>query len=309
MTLLLALLLTVSPEDDLRSKDAFVRAQNFYKQGRFLDAIHTFEESGRLKERPAVSYNLGRCYEELNETGRALFYYREYVKQAPTATDRPAVESKIAAMTKKLAGKKLQLLAVSVKPEEATIAVDGQRVGVGHAELEVPYGVHELKISASGHEGAERSMNVTGDEVATAAFLLKKVEVPVQTVTVPLVMVEPAQPPADAPVKQAKPELTPKDVKPGTVEAKPGFVQQHRGSLVAGAIAIVGAGVGIGLGASSAAATEELRSDVHNREFADGLVGRATGYATGANVSYGVAGAAAVTAIVLFLLETKEPTP
>lgn len=309
MTLVLALLLAVSPEDDLRSKDAFLRAQALYKDGRYLDAIHTFEESGRLKQRPAVSYNLARCYDELAETGRALFHYREYLRQSPNASDKGQVETRIAALSKKLASKKLQVLAIAATPEEASLLVDGQRVGVGHVELEVSYGRHELKISAPGYESAERVLQVAAEAPASAVFQLSRVEAPVQTVTVPVPVLEPEKArPADAPVKQAEVALTPEVTSPPKPPGDRPFVSKHLGSLIAGGVAVVAAGVGAGFGISSASATADLRAASHSRTDADALVNTAVGSATGANVSYGVAGAAAVTAVVLFFIENAEGT-
>ena len=120
----------------------------------------------------------------------------------------------------------------------------------------------------------------------------------------PLVIVEPAKTPADAPVNEYKAEPVkdtdaPQDERP--------FLQKHSASTVTAALGVVALGVGVGFGASSASATAELRNDVHPREYADGLVKKANESALGANVAYGVAGAALITAVVvLFFVEPPE---
>jgi hypothetical protein len=74
-------------------------------------------------------------------------------------------------------------------------------------------------------------------------------------------------------------------------------------TYVAGGVAVagVGAGVTFGLLANSNAST--LRGSVHTSDQANGYVNNAKTDATVANISYGVAAAAAATAIVLFFVE------
>ncbi|MHB8878490.1 MAG: tetratricopeptide repeat protein [Myxococcaceae bacterium] len=67
------------------------------------------------------------------------------------------------------------------------------------------------------------------------------------------------------------------------------------------------AGVGFGLGASST--RDELLREVHPKAQAQALHNTAAGRATAANAAYGLAGAAAVTALVLLLLEPDSGEP
>ena len=82
--------------------------------------------------------------------------------------------------------------------------------------------------------------------------------------------------------------------------------QPKKGRLwtyVAGGVAVasVGAAVGLGVGANGNAA--ELRRTEHTQVEAQNLYNSANGMALGANVAYGVAGVAAVTAVILFFVE------
>lgn len=62
-------------------------------------------------------------------------------------------------------------------------------------------------------------------------------------------------------------------------------------------------GGGITFGVLSNAKANELRAEQHTREVATGLSNTSTQFATGANIAYGVAAGAAITAVILFFVE------
>lgn len=67
-----------------------------------------------------------------------------------------------------------------------------------------------------------------------------------------------------------------------------------------------GLATGVGLGVSAQASRDEMVREQHGTLEVQRLHDAALGQATGANISYGVAGVAAVTAIILFILEPKN---
>jgi hypothetical protein len=69
--------------------------------------------------------------------------------------------------------------------------------------------------------------------------------------------------------------------------------------------AAAGTGVALGLSAQNNANSLRTAPEPFKPGDAQALASKATGMATGANVAYGVAGAAVVTAVVLFFVEGR----
>lgn len=119
------------------------------------------------------------------------------------------------------------------------------------------------------------------------------------------IALRPAGKPADAPVATKteptkQPVLTPAatTVTAPAAEKKSGRVW----TWVAGGVAVAGAGAGIGLGAVASSKANEYNTVTRTPDQAAQLRSDATSMATAANISYAVAGAAAVTAIILFVV-------
>jgi hypothetical protein len=73
---------------------------------------------------------------------------------------------------------------------------------------------------------------------------------------------------------------------------------------VAGGVAVAAAGLGAGLGVAASGTASSIRDGTVRSGPENQQLGQsAQGLATGANVSYAVAGAAAVAAVVLFFVE------
>ena len=91
------------------------------------------------------------------------------------------------------------------------------------------------------------------------------------------------------------------------ITAQPrGFAMRVPAWLSAG-VGLVALGVGVALGLSAQTARAEMVSRVWPQETVQTLHDVALVRATGANVAYGVAAAACVAALVLFLLELRSP--
>jgi outer membrane biosynthesis protein TonB len=118
--------------------------------------------------------------------------------------------------------------------------------------------------------------------------------------------VEPA-PAAAEPTPQAPKarvvEARPRDEQPAPPAQGPGFFRRHLGSTIALGVGLAAAGAGIGFGVMA----EQAQDDVsHQYDPATDDAGRNNALA--ANVLFGVAGAAAITAVVLFIVEPGPTT-
>ncbi|MDX2014226.1 MAG: PEGA domain-containing protein [Myxococcaceae bacterium] len=291
-----------------KAKEAFLTGQRFYKEARYADAIAKFEEAYALKPSPVLFYNIGRCHEQLGDVPKALRAYRDYLRMAPDAKDKDTVSDAIANLERRLKEKGLQQLMVFADPPTAIIEVDGKVLGNSPASVELTAGNHKLSVRAEGFEPTER------------AFVMQTSRATEMTINLRPMAAKPMDPPppppplVDAP-KKDEPKvaaLTPtKDVtgtSSGATDVTKPAEPAHKGgrlwTWVAGGAAVAAAGAGVGMGFAAQEAAGRTANPPPGVTPAQ-QAANAQGLATGANVAYGVAGAAAVAAVVLFFIEGR----
>lgn len=280
--------------DVKKAKELFQWAQKLYKQARYAEAISKFEDAYAVRPHPVIFFNIGKCYEQLGETAKALRGYRDYLRLAPDASDKETVSDAIANLERRLREKGVQQLMVFSDPPTARISVDGKDLGTSPASVELVAGNHSLVVSADGFEKVTRSFVMQTTRATEMTITLRPIG---KDSTPPLI--------SDAPrvenptTLETSGSVTNPAVVSTTTEAKKGHVWTY----VAGGVAVasLGAAVGLGVGANSAA--DDMRSRERPQVEAQALHDQAQTLATGANVSYGVAAVAAATAIVLFFVE------
>lgn len=298
--LVVALIVSAPSADPAaKAKEAFLAAQKLYKEARYADAIVKFEEAHALKPSPVLFYNIGRCHEQLGDVPRALRSYRDYLRLSPDAKDRDTVNDAIANLERRLKEKGLQQLMVFADPPSAMIEVDGKVLGNSPASVELTAGNHKLIVRADGFETTER------------AFVMQTARATEMTINLrPVGKAGDAPPPpplVDAPKKDDPKTvaLTPStDPTTGAQVVKPGEPAKPKGRVwtwVAGGLAVGAAGGGLGLGLAAQGAAAGVRNAPVGQ--APMQAQNAQGLATGANIAYGVAGAAAITAVILFFVE------
>jgi tetratricopeptide (TPR) repeat protein len=278
-----------------KAKELFGAGQKLYKQARYAEAIAKFEEAYVVRPHPVIFFNVGRCHEQLGETAKALRSFRDYVRLAPDAKDRDAVNDAIANLERRLREKGLQQLLIFAEPSTARIVVDGKELGTSPSSVELVAGNHTLTVAAEGFEKVERSFAMVTTRATEMTITLR----PLTKDTLA----------SDAP--KAAPTLNPEDGPPPppplvTTQASPkkgGKVWTY----VAGGVAVAGLGAGIGMGVVASGKANELvkpaNGQPHSQDEATQLRDAAVSMSTGANVAYAVAGAAAVTALILFFVE------
>lgn len=294
--------------DTKKAKELFGAAQKLYKQGRFAEAIENFEAAYQAKPHPLIYFNVGRCYEELGKTGSALKAYKSYLRLSPEAKDRNQVADTIANLERKLRDQGLQQLTVVVDPPAAQIEVDGQPAGPSPATVELTVGNHRVVLTAEGYEKIDRTIAMTPGLASELNIAMVKSS-------------ELRAPAADAPVaERPKPEPTTGAIEPGPsfteISTEPAMVSVPRERLwtyVVGGIAVASLGTAIGLGVGSLKEAEAFRAGYDNGQPwpAEGPIhdegqahfDAAGRLSTGSNIAYGVAGATAIAAVVLFFVE------
>ncbi len=278
-----------APKTDVeRAKDAFNWAQRLYKQARYTEAVAKFEEAWLLKPHPVVRYNIGRCHEQLGDLPQAMRAYRDYLRLAPDAKDREIVSDALANLERRLQDKGVQQVLVYAEPSSAVISVDGRVLGTSPASVELSPGNHQVVVTAPGHESQQRAFVLTAQRSVELSFSLKA------AADVPVAVVTPAMVPIELP-PPTPPLVT-------TVSAPPAR-KPRIATWVAGGAALAGAGVAAGMFAGSVGTVGELRAMERPRAEQDVLATRAQDLQTGGVVAASLAGAALVTAVVLFFVE------
>lgn len=282
--------------DTAKAKELFQWAQKLYKQARYAEAISKFEEAYAVRPHPVIYFNIGKCYEQLGETAKALRAYRDYLRLAPDAKDKETVSDAIANLERRLREKGQQQLMVFADPPNARIAVDGKELGMSPASVELVAGNHTLTVQADGYEKVERS------------FVMQTTRATEMTITLRPVAKD--TPPVATNTDVPKKEDPPKSVTDVPPPPPPPVVvvpeQPKKGRLftyVAGGAAVAALGAGIGLGVAAGSTANDIKTNVHTGDEVTKLQQQAQGLSTGANISYAVAGAAAVTAVILFFVE------
>lgn len=83
---------------DARALDLFEQSERAYREGRFQEAVDKLLEARRYKAEPVLLYDLGRAYEALGKPGDAADAYARYLEEEPEASDRKAIEGRIATL-------------------------------------------------------------------------------------------------------------------------------------------------------------------------------------------------------------------
>ena len=83
-------------EEEERAKAHFLAGQSYYDQASYSDALREFNEAYRISKRPALLYNIARCFEALDKYDDAVAMLQHYLEEEPGTSDRAAVETRIA---------------------------------------------------------------------------------------------------------------------------------------------------------------------------------------------------------------------
>lgn len=340
---LLASLLGADPpsgDSTLAEAKAHVEtARKAFVARKFNVALQEFQAAQRLRPAPVLWFNIGKCYEKINEAPGALRAFRTYLHEAPSTPDKKQVNTAIRRMEAKLRSRGVQQLMVFSNPPGATASISGKGSLPVPATWELRPGTYTVTVSLAGYQTTQKPVTVTLKGSAN-------LEVALIAGGGPLGLPPPLTPVASShdddlgPLVESKPPPA-KDTNQGTVTVavRPNAPPPSSGStppvtpqrdldsilapprqplavnpppaasgrawtFVAGGISLAGAGAGVGFGLTANSARDALvspgfRSEVENNQ----LYSRARSSALYANIGYGTAAAAGVAAIVLFLVE------
>jgi len=302
-SLLAAAILSIAPaafaergERDL-ARVRYERAQALFEAGDYVAALSEFRAAYRSSPHPVVLTSQATCHERLGQHRVAEDLYQRYLRERPDAPNRAEIEGHIARI-RAMPG----TLQISSTPAGASVRVDGApQPGVTPLEAEVPPGRHVVVLELAGRASVTREVLV---EHAAASGV--EVDLSSGAAEAPAPAGAPGgdEGPADGDPAAASPATA------ATDDASPGGPSTPASLLVpawiAGGIAAVAAAAAVVTGAFAL---------IHNDEFHDGLAtGRDWGElgaladqgrteALVADILFGTALAAGITAAVLFAIE------
>jgi tetratricopeptide (TPR) repeat protein len=92
---------SLSVEDKELAKRHFLKGQHRFEQKEFQEAADHFEKAYEITGASDLLYNIGRCYEELENEPVAIEKYKMYLRLNPDAKDKDEVNGRIVALLQK----------------------------------------------------------------------------------------------------------------------------------------------------------------------------------------------------------------
>jgi tetratricopeptide (TPR) repeat protein len=272
----------VLEERKAEAKAQFEKGATLYREQRYEEAVIAFLAADRLTPNPALSFNIARAYERLDDTSSALRWYRDYLRRAPDAGNAGDVEAKVRSLDGVLVLRGLQQVTILSSPPGASVTVDGRDVGV------TPY--------TGDHSIGERAVTLKVSDYREKRFRLDLTSDAPRELNVDLSRVEPAPAPTAA-------STAPAAVREPSAETRFGVAPY----IVAGSGGVL---LAFALGFELARRSEESKAeDARSQiEFA-GHVESMEDMKTTSRIFLGLGSAALVTGGVLYFLNERRESP
>lgn len=285
-----------------RARELYGQGQSHFDAGRFAEAETAFEGAYREVPNPVVLLGVASAQERLGNNLDAARTLRRYLRERPDAPDRATIEQRIAqldpegATAQEAAPAAQGTIRIACTPEGAAIAIDGEDTGrTAPAEIEVPAGEHTVTLTLEGYQPISETVTVAAGGANELALTLVQAEAGEG---------EGLQGEGDVFGEGGAEETPAEGEGEGTTEAPPpADAGPSAGVWVTTAIAAVGLVSGTVFGFLALSA----QSDFDAMPTAD-AADRGETFALIADLSFGVAIAAGVTAIVLYALDRSQPT-
>ncbi len=258
-----------------RARAKYAEGQERYREGRYEEAEAAFVEAYRIVPNPVVLLGVAEVRERRDNIPGAAKALERYLAERTDAPDRDAVEQRLAKLKSAPS-----VIAVESTPPGASVVLDGQPTDkVTPAEFEVSAGSHTVVIKLEGHQPATAEVQALfGRRHAVRATLEARAPAPA---TVPAH--------GEQPGGEAGPEAE------KSTSTGPGAAVWATSGIAAAAL-ITGTVLGF-----LALSEESDFGDAPTESSAD----RGERLALFADVSFGLAAGAAITAVVLFLSSSK----
>jgi hypothetical protein len=262
---------TAASSAGINPRKAYARGEALYRDGHYEAAKVQFEFAYTSMPNPVVLLSIAKTQEKLGQYGQAVVTLQRYLKERQDAPDRQAVEQHIQKIQSRPA-----VLTIRTQPAGASVLVDNRpHPKVTPTEVQLTSGKHRIEIRAQGHISAVEQVDVDFAQRKQIAIALRKTP------------------------------ASPKTVQMSSVD------RDDTDALVTGTwISVAVAGSALVVGSVCGILALSTQSDFNDHPTAS-LADRGEGFALAADVSFGVAIAAGITALVLFVtqqdLEPSKP--
>lgn len=149
----------------------FERGVDYYRTGRYEQALESFQQAYNVRPSPAVRVNIANCYDQMNRPLEAIFHFERFLSESDiNANQRREVEVAV----KRLRGK-VGEVTIQVIPEGASVLIDsGQRRQAPLAEA-VPMiaGKHTIDVTHPDYRAERREIDVQGGKPMAVSIILR----------------------------------------------------------------------------------------------------------------------------------------
>lgn len=142
------------------AKAKFQEGVAAFGERRYQDAVRAFQQADAIQPSAALSFNIARAFERLDDTPAALRWYRDYLRRDPQAANAQEVLARVNELAAKLAQRGVQQLSVLSTPEGASVLIDRQPAGVTPLTTELAPGAHHFTLRAAGYRDLETDVTL-----------------------------------------------------------------------------------------------------------------------------------------------------
>jgi hypothetical protein len=126
-----------------RFKAYFTQGESLYQQGEYGAAIWNFRQADSIRVTPEVAFDLAKCHEKIGDVAFSTFWYRQYLKRAPNASDALDVAERVGNVLARAEGEGRGLLEVQ-SPGAVDLTVNKASFAEGPVAVFLPPGEYEL---------------------------------------------------------------------------------------------------------------------------------------------------------------------
>jgi tetratricopeptide (TPR) repeat protein len=110
-------------EDAIRARELFQSGQVHYDLKEYAEALKEFKDAYRVVQDPVLLFNIAQCHWMLGQNQEALGFYRNYLRRAPEAPNRPTVEKRVQEIERDIQSGKKATQPTAPRTVEPSLAV------------------------------------------------------------------------------------------------------------------------------------------------------------------------------------------
>jgi len=162
-------------EEQLAARQHYEGGQKLYDDRQFAEALVEFQAAYDAKPHPVVLKSIAECKFQLEDYRGAQAILEQYLAD-PESTGKDQVAARVEEIKTKYS-----VLQITTEPLGAKIMVDGEDVdAVTPTSVDVTPGEHEVSIEFSGYQPAQRQVAVMGGETVEVSVDFAKEGVPLE---------------------------------------------------------------------------------------------------------------------------------